>query len=88
MTTMIERVARAIYYASDMQRMAGKDPYVDDAIGRRFALSMAKAAIEEMREPSEGMCWRGMSYIPLSGEFVHDLKIKYQTMIDAALEEK
>lgn len=44
MNYAIEKMARAIYYASDMQRLVGDDPYSDDPHGRMFAIAMAQAA--------------------------------------------
>lgn len=55
MTTMIERVAQAIY-AKNAAAAAGRLPWAkaQDAT-KESVRDLARAAIEEMREPTDGM---------------------------------
>jgi len=85
MVNMIEKVAKAIAVEQDLSNDYA-EVIMDDLKG------MARAAIEAMREPTEGMTKAAIGYgIPLSGmyegseeDFVEDV---YEAMIDKALEE-
>lgn len=91
MTSMVEKVARAIAEAEGFQ--LPNDMSLPYAEGSRIGMSMAKAraAIEAMREPDEGML---DAYWHQAGESKemrprthHSAKRYYQVMIDAALKE-
>lgn len=90
-TTMVERVARAIYDA------AGKEDYVSDyrfhggdtCLDGHFSLdALARAAIEAMERPTEEMLaaaiyWRGSDYLDRD-----QAEGIFSAMISAALAEK
>lgn len=74
--TMIEKIARAIYNNEHGERTMEE------------CINHAKAALEAMKKPSEGMVKEG-AWIKPGGEIVGDsaaLQV-YQTMIEAALKE-
>ncbi|MGR9056109.1 hypothetical protein ACU8NH_09385 [Rhizobium leguminosarum] len=55
MTTMIERVAMAIY-AKNAAAALGRQPWAKaQEASKDVARGLARAALEEMREPTEGM---------------------------------
>ena len=89
---MVERVARAIYYKSNMQRLVGGDPYASDENGKRFSRTMARAAIEAMREPTLSMirAAAGMfdANVYMGGPTARaqeKMQIAYKAMIEEAL---
>lgn len=87
MTTMIERVAEAIFTAMVIDLAEGRSAvttfYIDNA------RSAARAAIETMREPTEAMVAKG-SWASLGrGEVGSTGAVNaYRAMIEAALNEK
>ncbi len=87
----IEEVARAIYdqFPYDGE-LPVKPAWVErgNSLKQGEARRMARAAIEAMREPTEGMTTAGNG--PSFGEgFLPDIELieRFQAMIDAALEE-
>lgn len=72
MTTMIERVARAIHGSAVCQPATG--PWQDDIMtaSQKCCIAAARAAIEAMRHQTEAMAWTD----------------GWQEKINAALEEK
>lgn len=82
---MIERVARAIYEVSPFRDTAGEYDEQSE-IYRRMCRLFAVAAIEAMREPTDGMIEAGVTadYGRSLGERVQNC---HYAMIDAALEE-
>ena len=75
---MIERVARAIH-----DRSLDADQLADFGLPMEDAVTMAKAAIEAMREPTEGMIKEG-EVQKLTEDSSGSI---YMSMIDAALKE-
>ena len=75
--TMVERVARAI--ASDSNTIWDN---LDEGSRANYE-SMARAAIEAMREPTEEMLWAGIEDKSDDG-----LISRWESMIDSALEGK
>lgn len=56
---MIEKVARAIYYAAGDSTDDRGDTFPTDAFGRKISLQCARAAIEAMKVPTEEMATAG-----------------------------
>jgi hypothetical protein len=90
MSGMVEKVARAIYAADEMEFDA-QIPWGDaDAEVHSYWFDMARASIEAMREPTDAMVdavWtqpdsNGSQY-PIGG-----YREQYRAMIDAALNEQ
>lgn len=90
MSTMIERVARAIRRKYNIEIFDR-----DEEDGWEYSLDQARAAIEAMREPTENMLDYGACYEDPQNEYKHnplydegDLsRDVYKAMIDAALKE-
>lgn len=99
MTTMVERVARAIFEAdiASTQKDFPNTPetilrIAGEALFKDHHIPMARAAIEAMREPSIFMLRRADNAIISderfeSGPYESD-KFTWETMIDAALNEE
>ncbi len=80
MTSMVERVARAMYPKGWEQD--GHFNSRERAWRRDHAMIAARAAIEAMREPTPGMLSDGLAI----HDWDHGLDDVYTAMIDAALE--
>lgn len=79
--SMIERVAAAIRKA-DAER--GTYYGIDEV----DALTLARAAIEKMREPTDAMVDAALSATGFFEDGSNDYLVHYQSMIDAALNEQ
>ena len=83
---MIERVARAICAAHGY-----RDPYID-ATWPKYE-PHARAAIEAMREPTRAVIKAGVDFAPVAlpsmaaAQAPYIMRLKFQQMITAALEE-
>ena len=88
-TEMVERVARKLW-AVRVRRMLQRDGIVleewgDGSVPRQNGVyEEAKAAIEEMREPTSSMCDAGVIGTKADVSFF-DVAETYSAMIDAAL---
>lgn len=83
--SMIERVARAIYYSQRAATAREKDQWGKAGEMQRAGyLADARAAIQAMRTPTEAMraAWSGPE------PWDDDAKSVWHAMIDAALKEK
>lgn len=88
MTSMIERVARAIDPCA-WDVMTHDDGCPDCRAAREQARGRARAAIEAMREPTEEMVRMGMTALPNSTPGRHQKTgWVWDAMIDAALKEQ
>ncbi len=95
MTTMIERVAQAIY-ATNAAAAAGRLPWAkaQDAT-KESVRDLARAAIGEMRTNTAAMCGAGREAIEDATDVISSGKVIdyrsvacWQAMIDAALKEE
>lgn len=84
MSTMVERVARAIYFRADDQ--GDKAWNHCQSWHRDIAREQARAAIEAMREPTDAMANAAWAKIGEDGDA--DVAVIYANMIDAALNEQ
>lgn len=96
MTTILEKVARGIYRESYRRCCNGELPDGNDQSWRSY-LGEAHAALEALREPSEGMVEAGCDYINNEAswrsareECAYPCHIRptFEAMIDAALAEQ
>lgn len=100
---MIEKVARAIYKAFPEAIRKYEDPDIEDPMpyeelskdGLAIGYMIAKAAIEAMKEPTEGMIFSGTSvtsvWRDIKGSQLtvnrEKMRMRYTAMIEAALKE-
>lgn len=85
MTTMIERVARAMFEHDQLSDEAKLDEWDDDWIGpqgREQYMSLARAAVAAMREPTDAMVKAGRIYHADKRNSVNRV---WKKMIDAEL---
>jgi hypothetical protein len=76
MTTMIQRIARAMFECAE-GHATWENASTED---REMATNLAYAVLNEMREPTEAMCYASRDRISTRATF--------SAMIDEALEEK
>jgi coenzyme F420-reducing hydrogenase gamma subunit len=90
--TMVDRVARTIYEKLNAQGLASLSDFGDDLTdvvfveGRVDLLEIARAAIEEMREPTEAMVEASAAIYGDNYLYRYEYsKDQWRAMIDAAL---
>jgi hypothetical protein len=87
MSSMIERVARAIWRQSTgPAHWDDWDLFAPNAWGRRRTMAQARAAIEAMRDPTEAMTFAAFEFLPGSWEHA-DISRAWNAGIDEALKE-
>ncbi len=87
MSTMIERVAKALFAGSIYHGYNEETKRSEWLRTRSIHLAQARRAVEVMREPSEIVVMAGRTEAMVSGMGPRGMKQCYATMIDAILSE-